>query len=355
MKNWRAFFGLPVLLAGQALAWDHITEPGSLKAAIQANEHTLVACELSGTSHEKNQALETEWTKIQENEEGSQVVSVDCSQTPKACEELGVSSFPAIRLYHRDGRLDRYRGPRKTAAIQGYLRRALRPTVSHVTKKNETSFLLADDVVFVAYFAHSDSNLRERFAAVANKYRDRFSFGLSSDNDGKRQESILTCHNNPDQLQRSIAELSTADSLEGFVKLCATPLIPELTRRNEVSFYQSGKSLVHYFVHNDKQRDEYVTEIRPLAKKYEEYLHFTTTDADEYADAVAMMGLEPSVGGLSVQNPRNGDVFPYPGRQRLTAAVVEAFLVDIIQGRVQPWTGEHGQRGGQGGGGHDEL
>lgn len=86
--------------------------------------------------------------------------------------------------------------------------------------------------------------------------------------------------------------------------------------------------------------------MRPLARKYEEYLHFVTTDVTEYADAAQMMGLRRGSGGLSVQNPNNGDVYPYTGKGKIWAATVEAFLGDIIQGKIQPWAQ---------GAGHDEL
>lgn len=75
----------------------------------------------------------------------------------------------------------------------------------------------------------------------------------------------------------------------------------------------------------------------PLAKKYGEYLHFTTTDINEYPDAVEMMGLKRGSRGLSVQTPSTGDVYPYTGKQKLSANVVEMFLSDIIQGKVKPW------------------
>ncbi len=97
---------------------------------------------------------------------------------------------------------------------------------------------------------------------------------------------------------------------------------------------------------DDKAREAYVSELRPLAKKYEEYLHFTTTDADDYADAAEMMGLRRGSTGMSVQNPNNGEVFPYTRREKVTLATVEAFLGDIIQGRVAPWNPASG---------HDEL
>jgi protein disulfide-isomerase A1 len=87
--------------------------------------------------------------------------------------------------------------------------------------------------------------------------------------------------------------------------------------------------------------------MRPLAKKYEEYLHFVTTDINEYPDAAEMMGVKGGSRGLSVQNPNNGEVYPYARRDMIGAKTVEAFLGDIIQGRVKPWR--------PGAAGHDEL
>ncbi|GAB1318289.1 hypothetical protein MFIFM68171_08499 [Madurella fahalii] len=120
-----------------------------------------------------------------------------------------------------------------------------------------------------------------------------------------------------------------------------------MTRRNELSFYETRKSLVYYFVRNDGDREAYVAEMRPLAKKYEEYLHFVTADVNEYADAVEMMGVKRGSRGLSVQNPNNGDIFPYTRKERISANAVEAFLVDIIQGKVQAWKPDRAT--------HDEL
>jgi len=123
---------------------------------------------------------------------------------------------------------------------------------------------------------------------------------------------------------------------------------------------QTGRSLVHYFVATEAQRQAYLREMRPLAKKYREYLAFTTIDAAEYGDMQASLGLRPgTAGGLSVQNPSNGDVFPYSGAYAISLPVVEQFLVDIIQGKIKPWVGP-GLDSGNGGAaakgkGHDEL
>lgn len=107
----------------------------------------------------------------------------------------------------------------------------------------------------------------------------------------------------------------------------------------------------------------YVAEMRPLAKKYQEYLQFTTIDPDEYPHMLPSLGLKPgSTRVLSVQNPSNGDVFPYTGGDQgeiITAAVVEAFLLDIINGRVRAFGRDSDEGAGTNDGTdhrrHDEL
>lgn len=78
----------------------------------------------------------------------------------------------------------------------------------------------------------------------------------------------------------------------------------------------------------------------PLAKKYEEYLHFTTIDVTEYPEMLPVYGQQPgSSKVLSVYHPSNGQIFPHKRMRQASAAVVEQFLLDIIDGKVRPWSG----------------
>jgi protein disulfide-isomerase A1 len=65
-----------------------------------------------------SKSLEPEWKDLLKLDEKSadNMVSFDCAANLKTCKDLDVVSYPAIRLYHRDGRIDRYRGPRKAAS-----------------------------------------------------------------------------------------------------------------------------------------------------------------------------------------------------------------------------------------------
>ncbi|KAH6845823.1 hypothetical protein B0I37DRAFT_381208 [Chaetomium sp. MPI-CAGE-AT-0009] len=325
----------PLLLASNSIAWNHVGASELTKRI--ANGQTLIAC------RKGSQALEPEWMTMQEIKgDNIDVVSVDCSAEAELCHRDGVSSFPAIRFRRPDEGQIRYRGPRKAASIQGFLRRSGRPTVSYVTDQNRTVFESIDDLVFVGRLISHDKTLQRQFETAAKTYHDRYSFAITK----AQQVPELTCYNNLDGLQASTTVLNTPASFESFIKECAKPLIPQMTRRNELSFYQTRKSIVHYFVRSEKEREEYVTEIRPLANKYKEYLHFVTIDADEYADAAGMLGIERGSKGLSVQNPNNGDIFPYTRKDKLSAGRMEMFLMDIINGKIEAWRPASG---------HDEL
>ncbi|KAM7187727.1 hypothetical protein V8F20_010864 [Naviculisporaceae sp. PSN 640] len=326
---------------------------------------------------EVSQAIEPEWLQVQKSASPSTsdfkdgtIVKIDCTEevSKKWCQKERIKSFPTIRLYRNDVpgslRYERYRGPPKAAAILGFLRRSLQPVVSMVDEKNITEFSKRDDVVFVGRIPGQEngkpSQAEGLFQAAAVKYRDRFSFALEVDG-AKGREPSVSCWNNLDGLKHETTQLQTRELLEKFIELCSTPLIPEMTRRNELGFYETRKSIVHYFTSNEQEQQEYVKEMRPLAKKYHEYLHFTTTDVNEYPEAPEMMGFKWGYStGLSVQNPNNGDIYPYTRSQPLSARAVELFLSDIIQGKVKPLAadtgGDTGARGGQQGRReHEEL
>ncbi|KAK4214908.1 hypothetical protein QBC37DRAFT_341076 [Rhypophila decipiens] len=299
-----------------------------------------------------SQALETEWSNLIKmatlgtpSIRAGKISSIDCTASAffqQLCQEEHIKSYPTIRLYRHESiqAYERYRGPHKASPIMAFLRRSLKPSVSTVDEENVADFTASDYIVFVGSFAAGDeTRAKDRYQEAAVRYRDRFSFGLKVEGPEKNKEEMskVTCWNNLDDEKHETTRLETRELLEAFVKLCSTPLIPEMTRRNELSFYEKRKSIVHYFTRNDRERDDYVKQIRPLARKYRDYLHFTTTDVNEYPDAPEMMGLEwGSSKGLSVQNPNNGDIYPYTGGQTLSASVVELFLSEIIQGKVKP-------------------
>ena len=162
-------------------------------------------------------------------------MSIDCLKHSKLCQSHGISSFPTIRLHQPDKSPVRYRGPRTAHSILRFLERAKRPSVvSQVTSKNMTAFQSIDDVVFIGHLS-SDID-KETFTALAKKYSDRFTFALASPSSSGAAAPKIECFNTLDSVSHTTTDLSN-QNLNRFIKLCSTPLIPELTRSNELLYY----------------------------------------------------------------------------------------------------------------------
>lgn len=203
-------------------------------------------------SSESYANLEREWVSVQSEAGKDTVLAVDCSTHAKLCRDFDIVSFPTIRLHQKDATFERYRGPRRAreyaqnlincsshnlltwiTRLQAYLGRMKRPPVSAVNENNITSFASRDDIVFIGQFLDGDHILQERYIDIANQYRDRHSFAIGP---AAPQSSSLQCINNANQEQFSTTQFSNPAAIENFIKQCARPLVPELTRRNEAEY-----------------------------------------------------------------------------------------------------------------------
>lgn len=253
-----------------------------------------------------------------------------------------------------------------------------RPPVTDLDAATTQTFIPSDNVVIVAQVpetdAKNDIRLEDRFRALAAHYRDRYSFGLSRVTGS--EPPLVQCYNNIDGASFRTAELAQHGALETFLKKCAAPLIPELTRRNEGDYLkvctpflrpspppvtdsrtQPGKSLVYFFSPAEIDRRTWVDKARALARKYAEFLTFVVVDSAAYPEMVSGLGVPGGAAGagLSVSNPGMGQVFTLPGTGAApTVDAVEKFIVAISQGQVQPWDGQL-REDAAAAGGHDEL
>lgn len=246
-----------------------------------------------------------------------------------------------------------------------FMKRAARPSVTKLSGPAAKDFASIDDVVLVAYLNPQDDHLLKDLNKVAATYSDRASFGALKTKD----PTTVACYNNRDMMQSSSTNFEAVGSLTKFVNACMTPLIDEFTRATETKYLQvrpshpyipsplffslipshpstqSGKSIVYYLSANPSERAAYVEALRPVARKFGEYLTFLTVDAAEYAELGGFLGLGrvPVLPALAVQNPRMGQVFPYTGEGEgegaggITPQAVDDFVMAIVQGRVKPW------------------
>ncbi|KAI0907221.1 hypothetical protein F4823DRAFT_603695 [Ustulina deusta] len=320
------------------LAWDH-TSDQDFRRAISGHNHAL-------PSTAGSQALEPEWTSIASSHKS--LMSIDCSIESAICDEFSIISYPAFRYFDGHGHTKPYRGPRKASSIASFLKRAARPTVTNLDGEMASSFQSVDETVLIAHINRRDDHVATTLKTIASQFQDRVSFGFV-DTTGT---TTVECYNNKDEQKFTLSDLTAIDSLPKLVKSCMVPLIGEYTRANELEYLQSGKSMVFFFASSSDEREAYVNKMRPVAKIYNEYLSFVTVDADEYADFAAQLGLIGAFPALSVQNPMLAQAFPYPLEAEISPEAVNAFVMDIVQGKVKPWDGQSRQDKARA---HDEL
>ncbi|KAK2733015.1 protein disulfide isomerase [Colletotrichum kahawae] len=329
---------LPLLaLVGTGLGWKHKAE-AQVRDAIATNEYSLIAY-----ASDASKALEPHWGAVEDAIPTA--LSVDCEASPDLCADLDVASFPAIRFYRPDGTKHHYRGSRKGSEIGAFVNRMNRPVITPVEKQTLSSFRSSDDVVVLGQFTTEESSLRDRYNELAERFHDRYAFGLT---DVPESPGRITCWNNAIGAMQMSSELEEVDAMEKLVKKCAAPLVPRLTRRNEAEYLnvcppltetQAGKSLVYFFARIDQFLDAWSSAVIPLAKKYHQYITFVTVDLTEYSEMPAMFGLPANIeDAVALQNPATGQVFPFTGE--ITVDAVEAFITDISEGNVEPWDGE---------------
>lgn len=153
-------------------------------------------------------------------------------------------SYPAIRLFHgSDGSSwARYRGPRKASSIVAFVKRASLPAVSTVNIDNITKLLDIDRLTFMAYLKEDDSSTRSRFTKVAEAFHDQFVFGVTHDAGLAAKETIsfpsIVAYKTDvgDKDVLPLGAIPTRSDMEKFVLEASTPLIDELTMRNERNY-----------------------------------------------------------------------------------------------------------------------
>ncbi|KAK4198638.1 protein disulfide-isomerase [Triangularia verruculosa] len=258
-------------------------------------------------------------------------------------------------MYHRDGRVDQYRGERKARELAMFRNRVIRPYFLEADAQLLEHFILLDDVVIMMQpLAQSDNwDLYDRFTALAKKYRDQFTF-LMGPSIRDSASAAIVCYNNLDDLKHTAPDVQSARALEDFVALCAEPLIPDLTLDNKEKYISTGKSLLHYFASTNAEKEAYRAQIRPLAKKFAESLRFTITDTNTYPDMLATIGaMAGMTAAMALENLTTGALYAFPSSGKLEADNFERFLGDINSGRLQPIDRSTAEERHQNG--HDEL
>ncbi|KAK5651956.1 hypothetical protein OQA88_11498 [Cercophora sp. LCS_1] len=257
---------LVACFALRATAWNHVSEE-VLQEKLDSAGYTLVA--FVSPSDPKSAALEAEWTAIQEAKNDENIVSFDCGAHPEKCTELEVKAVPAVRVYHRDGRVNRYRGGLNRRDIPPFLYRTLRPPVLEVDPYAYDPLTTIDNVVVIGHIHPQDYELYDLFYDLAAQYREDYGFVIVPPEEGATG-SFVRCWNNVEGGKW----VTYGRNLGAFVRWCGGLVHGDESEGGTVE----GKKVVRFTTESEREKEEFRKEVTGLARRLSGSVRFVVAE-----------------------------------------------------------------------------
>ncbi|TFK75865.1 disulfide isomerase [Pluteus cervinus] len=277
-------------------------------------------------------------------EKGIKLAKVDCVEEADFCQANGVQGYPTLKIY-KNGSATDYTGPRQADGIVSYMVKQSLPAVSEVTAANHDEFQKADKLVVVAYLASSTEEPAPEFSATADKHRDDYLFGLTTDKDAIAAAGVtppaIVVYRSYDEPRTEYplpASSLTVKELEGWVQDLAVPIIDEVSGENYAVYSNSEKPLAYLFVDPTVEgREAQIDAVRTVAKKYKSKVNFVWIDAVRFGDHARALNLQqtnwPS---FVIQDLKQQLKYPFDENKEVTTEAASEWVEEFIAGKLEP-------------------
>ncbi|KAG1907137.1 thioredoxin-like protein [Suillus fuscotomentosus] len=272
------------------------------------------------------------------------LAKVDCVDQADLCQSHGVQGYPTLKVF-RNGEPTEYSGPRKADGIISYMLKQNLPAVSDVTASNLAEFQNADKLVVLAYVSSTTKAPAPEFSATAEKLRDEYLFGITSDAAaiaaaGVTPPAIVVYRNFDERITEyphPPSAVTTAE-LEAWIQQLAIPILGEVNGETYAMYAGSGKPIGYLFLDpTDEKKDETLAVLKPVAAKYRGKIHFVWIDATKFGDHAKALNLaEPKWPSFVIQNLEDQLKYPYDQSKPIEAEAVSAMVGEYLAGKLLP-------------------
>lgn len=225
--------------------------------------------------------------------------------------------------------------------IVSYMTKQSLPAVSILTKDTVEDFKTADKVVMVAYFDPEDKTSNSTFTEVAEKLRDTYLFGASSDAELAKAEGVsfpsVILYKSFDEGKNIFSEAFDGDAIEAFAKTAAIPLIGEVGPDTYASYMATGLPLAYIFAETEEERTTLAALLKPVAEKHRGIVSFATIDAKSFGAHAGNLNLKADQWpAFAIQDTVKNMKYPYDQEAAITVDTITDFVQNFVDGKVDP-------------------
>ncbi|EIN10656.1 disulfide isomerase [Punctularia strigosozonata HHB-11173 SS5] len=337
---------LALALAATAVASDVLDlTPANFESTVNNEDLVLVEFFAPWCGHCKALAPHyEEAATVLKSEKGIPLAKVNCVDEADLCQAHGVQGYPTLKVF-RNGTPADYTGPRQADGIISYMTKQALPAVSEVTAANHDDFKQADKIVAVLYVATPTDAPHAEFSATAEKHRDDYLFGISSDPAaieaaGVTPPAIVLYRkfDEPSTVYPYPVPSTTVSDLEQWIKDLSIPVIDQVGAENYAVYAQSGKPLAYLFVDpTDPKLQEHIDLIRPIALEHKDKLNFVWIDAIRFGDHAKALNLaEPKWPSFVIQDLSQQLKYPHDQSSDITHDNIKNHVAQFVAGKLEP-------------------
>ncbi|KAJ2906073.1 protein disulfide isomerase [Zalerion maritima] len=306
-------------------------------------ENDLVLAEFFAPwcGHCKALAPEYEEAATTLKEKKIKLVKVDCTEEQSLCQTYGVEGYPTLKVFRGLDSISPYQGQRKSPAITSYMIKQSLPAVSELTKDNLEEFKTADKVVIVAYTDASDKANSELFGNVAEKLRDTYPFGSSTEAELAEAEGVtapaIVMYKQFDEGKVVFTDKFDEEAIESWAKTSSTPLIGEVGPETYSGYMSAGIPLAYIFAKTPEEREELGNLLKPIAEKHRGVINFATIDASSFGAHAGNLNLKTDkFPAFAIQDTSKNQKFPFDQDKEITLDAITSFVDEFTSGDIEP-------------------
>ncbi|XP_073844723.1 disulfide-isomerase A3 [Musca autumnalis] len=276
------------------------------------------------------------------------LAKVDCTEAGKeTCNKFSVSGYPTLKIFKGEEVSQDYNGPREAAGIAKYMRAQVGPASKEVKSVEELDkFLAAKETSIFGYFKDANSKLAKTFLKFADKNREKYRFGHSSNEEvlEKAGESdavvLVRAPHLANKFEESTVKFegSSESDLTTFIKENYHGLVGHRTQ-DTVRDFKNPLITAYYgvdYVKNPKGTNYWRNRVLKVAKEFAGKLSFAISAKDDFQHELNEYGYD-FVGDKPVILARDAKNLKYALKEEFSVENLRDFAEKLLEGELEPY------------------